>query len=669
MERGIDLSEPTPTGYDPQRAVNYVLAIGIDQYEHWEPLRNAVKDANDFIDVLLRQYQFEPENVFRLFDREATEDNIREKIRAIKRRITTNDNLILYYSGHGHYDPEFDEGHWVPSDARKDRAGRYISNSDIIKWINALDAQHILLVIDSCFSGSLVVRKRSGVLDEHYRSRRIISSGRLEAVSDGQPGYNSPFAEGIITYLKKNTRQALNTTELVQRVKEYVANKANQNPVEGRVQNSADENGEFIFHLKISEADFWAKAQQADSAKAYEDYLAYYPAGKYAAQAERQLDALREDGFWENAKAKDSELGYENYLRKYAGTGKYLEQARQRLDALHARQLERRRWLEQANQQAAEREAVQRDFQQHIRQAEALFQEKKLEPAREQYRQSLQYFMEGFTPSYDYIEEQINLCTNGIAFVQCYEDGKRAMEQGNFRLALQYFNEALKTGDDPRVEDFIKVCRQRLERPAPPPLVEEAPAAAAPLGRAAASPPPAAARRARQAPAPARPRRRAWPWIAGLAALIVLTILIGIGLSDDYEPYVPDEAAGLTTPYGETGSAAAGDATGILGAWQVEDLQSNGISFRQLGNEYQQLLNQMRFGFTFYDNGTVMVSSAEGTEYYAYQISGNLLMLQSFYLFNSGTIDQLTAQRLQITFYSTDVYGNAMPMTLVLRRG
>jgi hypothetical protein len=682
MERGINLSEAIPAGYDPKKAINYLLAIGIDEYEHWEKLHNAVKDANDFIDVLVRQYQFEEQNVFRLFNREATEDNIREKIRAIRRRITPADNLIIYYSGHGHYDEEFDEGHWVPYDARKDRAGRYISNSDIIKWINALDAQHILLVIDSCFSGSLVVRKRSDTLDEHYRSRRIVSSGRLEAVSDGQPGVNSPFAEGMITYLKKNTSQTLNTTELVQRVKAYVAGKSRQSPVEGRVQNSADENGEFVFHLKVSEAGYWASVRRIDTAKAYEDYLSYYPSGSHVAEAERRLDALREDGYWENAKAKDSELGYESYLKKYAGVGKYLDEARQRLEALHARQAERREWLRQLSQKDAEREALQRDFQDNIRQAEALFEQKKLEEARDAYRRALQYHLEGFAPTYEYIEAQIGLCANGIAFLGYYQDGKRAMERGNFRLALQYFNEALKNGDDPRVEDYIKVCRQRLERPAPPPLQEEEPI----------RPPRERDQEQRftyHKPLPPPPGKRAgtprWMWIVGGLGLLLVVILLAIGEFSTDEPYLSDEEAFLTTPPSDENDAAPGAASApavapqasappgyagaILGAWQVTDMQSNGVSLRQLGPEYQQMLDLMRYTYTFLANGAVLVAGAGLSEYYAYRIDGQLITMQSFSFFSNGTIDELSERRMRITFYSTDEYGNVVPWTMVFRRG
>ncbi|MCB0570527.1 MAG: caspase family protein [Phaeodactylibacter sp.] len=689
MNRGVDLSG-SETGYDPQRAVNYILAIGIDDYEYWDKLHNAVKDADTFVNVLTQQYQFDTENVIRLFDRDATEDKIRDSIRTLKRRITANDNLILYYSGHGHYDKDFDEGHWVPVDARPDSSGRYISNSDIIKWINAIEAQHILLVIDSCFSGSLVVRKRSTAMDEQYRSRRIISSGRLEAVSDGLPGHNSPFAEGVITYLKKNTKEALNTTELVQRIKEYVAGKANQSPVEGRVQNSADENGEFVFHLKISEEDFWKNVQAADSVKAYQDYLTYYPDGKYITQAERRLDALREDSFWENAKAKDSELAYENYLKKYAGTGKYLAQAQHRLEALHDKQMERRKVLEELGKKDEEREGILRQFQERINEAEALFLDKKLEQARELYRESLHYYMEGFAPSYDYIEQQVNLCTNGITFLQYFDSGRQAMDRGNYRLALQYFNEALKTGDDPRVEDLIKVCRQRLVRPAPQPQTQQ-------MGAAPAVSRPVAQRQPVARPsATSRPKKkRSFTWLFMLIGFVVVASIAVVaayesGLFDDGGSYRPDSGANYpSSDYGSTDQSATGQSSyskdedepaepaapaassyerRIVGSWSVADIQSNGVSFRQMGAEYQNMLDMLNYTYTFSRDGNLTVTSGfNQAEYHTYYIEGDMIYTQGAY-YSQGSIDELGRKRMRITFNMQDAYGNPFPMTIVYNR-
>ena len=55
---------------------NYLLLIGIDKYREWQVLSNAVKDAQEFSDVLIRQYQFDSDNVFTLYDDKATEGSI-----------------------------------------------------------------------------------------------------------------------------------------------------------------------------------------------------------------------------------------------------------------------------------------------------------------------------------------------------------------------------------------------------------------------------------------------------------------------------------------------------------------------------------------------------------------------------------------------------------------
>ncbi|MCB0565520.1 MAG: caspase family protein [Phaeodactylibacter sp.] len=683
MERGIEFSDSQPN-YDPRHGNNYLLAIGIDRYQHWTPLDNAVKDARDLIQVLTHQYQFGQEHITILYDERATEANIYDAIRELKRAITPQDNLLVYYSGHGHYDEDFDEGHWIPVDARIDTEDRFISNSNIIKRINAIDAHHVLLIIDSCFSGSLVVKKRNTSIDEHFRSRRIISSGRLETVSDGRAGENSPFASGVITYLKRNTQRAVNTTTLVQYVKEFVAGKARQNPVDGRIQNSADEGGEFIFHLKVSEADFWANVQEKDSVQAYQNYLEYYPTGLYATQAERRLLVLKEEDVWRSAKAKDNELAYKNYLQKYAGSGKYLEEARQRLDSLQAKHQDRRKILEELAQKDAEREEIQQQFQQRIKQAEALFGSKKLEEARELYRESLHYYMEGFAPNYDYIEQQVNFCSNGITFLQHFQNGEEAMKQGNYRLAIQYFNEAAKTGDDPKIEDLIRVCRQRLNRPAGTasssssvPIVEVE-------GKQRSMGSSVSGSRTVQPP-PARPETRKWGrWVIGLGAVIVFLIGIAViqsemGYEEDYTPPAYTEesetqpfdegGSSYSEPYKEPEPAPAGNASLILGSWRVTDLRSNGVSVRQMGIEYQQSLDLLSYTFTFYNNGTAQLASTMGTEYQNYYISGNAITIASPYWGNSnGTIEQLNGQNMRITFIMPDGYGATYPMTIYFQK-
>jgi hypothetical protein len=66
-----------------------------------------------------------------------------------------NDNVFIYYSGHGEYKKELSKGYWVPVDAETQSTSKYISNSDIQTYINGIKSKHTLLVSDACFSGDI----------------------------------------------------------------------------------------------------------------------------------------------------------------------------------------------------------------------------------------------------------------------------------------------------------------------------------------------------------------------------------------------------------------------------------------------------------------------------------------------------------------------------------
>lgn len=673
--RGLDLESATPE-FDPNRGKNHLLVVGIDQYQHWPVLHNAVRDARTFAKVLCQQYQFEDNDVRELFNEEASEGGIYRALRELKRGMGPHDSLIIYYSGHGHFDKDFDEGYWVPQDARRDAEETFISNANILKRVNALDGQHILLIVDSCFSGSLLTSTRNASVDEHFPSRRVICSGRLEVVSDGAAGQHSPFADLLISRLRDNSTPALNTTALVQYVKEHMPKLSQQAPIDGRLQNSRDRGGEFIFHLKVSEEELWTKVEQEGSAQAFESYLNDYPDGKFASRASEQLLVLREDAIWENARQKNNELAYRNYLKQYAGRGKYLEAAQRQLDALETRQENRRKVLEQLAGKDAERERIQEKYQALVDEAESLFQQEEMEGAREKYRESLKFFLAGFTPDYSYVEEQINFCTNGIAFVRSLNKGKAAMGRSNYRLALQYFNEAAQHGDDPKLEDLIKVCRQRLNRPkqvANQP--EPTPFQNATRGGATAIAP--------------KKEKRNWggiilKWTGGIAIFFILLGVIGNLLPEEG---MYSESGYSTPPAEQSGEPAAGAASGvasppketgetkaaptfpelILGDWAVEDIVMNGQSLSDLAGQYGTDLSQ--YVYTFYNNGQVAVYSPAGTEQQTYSIEGqNIYLYSSVWGGSPGVINYIRTSEMKLTFYVADGFGGSSPMIVTFSR-
>jgi hypothetical protein len=148
------------------------------------------------------------------------------------------------------YDKVLDEGYWIPVDAELGNNGDYISNAEIIKFLKAIKAHHIVLIIDSCFSGTLAQYKSMEGLEraEEFPSRWLLTSGRQEPVLDGKPGDHSPFAEGILDYLKLHKKDNVLISNLIQYVKTAVAHNVEQIPLGSPLHGVGDKGGEFVFH-------------------------------------------------------------------------------------------------------------------------------------------------------------------------------------------------------------------------------------------------------------------------------------------------------------------------------------------------------------------------------------------------------------------------------------
>jgi hypothetical protein len=231
---------------------NYLLTISINQYSQWPPLNNAVQDAKDFREVLIAKYGFEPENIISIEDTLADRKNIYDAFKTLAQKIGPYDNLIIYYSGHGLYDPTFNEGYWIPYNAAKNSESDYISNSNLLSYLKAIDSKHTFLIADACFSGALFSDAKRGYADNvgQFKSRWGFTSGSLEYVSDGSAGGNSPFAKNLIEFLKNNSQEKLEVSTLIQNVKIKVGNETNQKPIGSPLKNVGDEGGEFIFEIK-----------------------------------------------------------------------------------------------------------------------------------------------------------------------------------------------------------------------------------------------------------------------------------------------------------------------------------------------------------------------------------------------------------------------------------
>jgi len=230
---------------------NHLLLIGIDKYTNGvRPLDNAVRDAVAFRDVLLDKFQMKQENITELLDENATRANIIGTFSKLIDSLTSSDNLIIYFSGHGELIDRAhkDEGYWIPVDAKLDDTGSYITNERIQNFFSNLQAHHVLGIIDSCFSGSLLLRDIGAVAQRYYNipSRWIMTSGAKEPVSDGH-GKHSPFAASLLTQLKNNPSNAIGVSTLWTSMREGVVANANQTPLCQPITGGGHQGGEFFF--------------------------------------------------------------------------------------------------------------------------------------------------------------------------------------------------------------------------------------------------------------------------------------------------------------------------------------------------------------------------------------------------------------------------------------
>jgi hypothetical protein len=232
---------------------SYLFAIGIDRYKYCNKLLNAVKDAKEVVQLLTSKYQFELQDVSGVFDEEATRENIYRKLDEYTRSIRAEDTLLLYYSGHGIYLEELEEGFWIPVEGKLNDTSSYISNSDISKRLRAIKALHIVVISDSCFSGSLFGERavyESLQKLESIQSRWLFTSGRNTPVLDGLPGKNSPFADNLLYHLENNKQKKWSLTDLSRLIINAVANNSNQLPRCEPLRDTRHRGGEFMFRLK-----------------------------------------------------------------------------------------------------------------------------------------------------------------------------------------------------------------------------------------------------------------------------------------------------------------------------------------------------------------------------------------------------------------------------------
>lgn len=227
----------------------YALLIGVSNYPDPEimNLDQPETDAEKLYNTLTSLYSFEKENVVLL--KSPTREEIIAELDKLDRLITDDDNLLVFYAGHGYWDEQDEVGYWLPSDAKKSNTANWIRNSTIRDYLRTVKTKHTLLIADACFSGG-IFKTRKAFSDApksiqklyEYPSRKGMTSGSLKEVPD-----KSVFLLYLNKRLTENTQPYISAEELFSSFKVAVLNNSPNIPQYGEIKDTGDEGGDFIF--------------------------------------------------------------------------------------------------------------------------------------------------------------------------------------------------------------------------------------------------------------------------------------------------------------------------------------------------------------------------------------------------------------------------------------
>ncbi len=218
----VTKSQPSNAGINKQTSAkdqNVVIALLFANsiYDSFSDLINPVFDLNTISEELRNSYSVQSEVI-----ENATLNEILNKLRDYaKYDYGENENLMIFFAGHGNYDEIFNEGYVIAADSKPDDEAKItcLSHSNLRTIINNIPCNHIILVMDVCFGGTfdpLIASRSRAIADiyadisdvefisrkQKYKTRLYLTSGGKDYVPDGRPGHHSPFARRFIEALR-----------------------------------------------------------------------------------------------------------------------------------------------------------------------------------------------------------------------------------------------------------------------------------------------------------------------------------------------------------------------------------------------------------------------------------------------------------------------------------
>jgi uncharacterized caspase-like protein/peptidoglycan/xylan/chitin deacetylase (PgdA/CDA1 family) len=258
-----------PVAINPGYTDSWAIVIGIDDYAKWPKLQYAARDAQAIRETLIQKFNFAPEHIVSLSNKEATRTGILAAFhdKLAHSGMKKNDRLLVFFAGHGatrQLSSGRDLGYIIPVDSDPNQiATDAIPMTELQNIAESLTAKHALFVMDACYSGLGLTRGGAGggsanFLRDNARrlGRQMLTAGGADQlVADGGPNGHSIFTwtllQGLAGKGDLNGDGIITATELAAYVAPAVAAVSRQTPAFGSLPGS--EGGDFVFELAAND--------------------------------------------------------------------------------------------------------------------------------------------------------------------------------------------------------------------------------------------------------------------------------------------------------------------------------------------------------------------------------------------------------------------------------
>ncbi len=203
----------TPTRSEIDFGEYHALVIGNRAYQKLPELETAVNDAREMAELLEEKYGFKVRLMI-----DATRYQTMTALNELRESLTQDDNLLVYYAGHGKRDDKGESAYWQPVDADPVNPANWIPSAVVTEHLDLVPAKHVFVVADSIYSGlrtrASIARLPRGMSEEqryHHirlllakRTRLVLTSGNSSPEAAIDDPRHSRFSTALLSVLRDN---------------------------------------------------------------------------------------------------------------------------------------------------------------------------------------------------------------------------------------------------------------------------------------------------------------------------------------------------------------------------------------------------------------------------------------------------------------------------------